>query len=307
MGEDMRNSLFIGNGLNLTLDNYAWGDMLHEIANYVGTESVSGISLPLEFERLMNIKLARNPGLKEKEDIYSKAKSRAVKPLKELKLVDDAIHHKLRDIPCDSIITTNYDFMIEQVFDSNYSYNESCVTYCEEKTSTLNKVNFYHPHGSIASTKSICLGYEHYVKLLIRIRNEMDKIYSIIDSPDNDGTKWYHKFFTDNLYFVGFGLAESEIDIWSLITKRASLYYRDKDNLQSRIQNVITYYEIINNLDENIRPNTAKLALLEAEHVEVRRKKLSEYMDATGNKKDAYIEAYGDILNEIKAEIEENE
>lgn len=301
----MGNCLFIGNGLNLTLDNYSWDNLLKIIADYAGTERVEGISLPLEFERLMNIKISRNPGLKDKDIVYSRAKARVISPLKKLDLKGSPVHNLLKDVPCDSIITTNYDFMLEKVFDPNFSSKESYEIYCDHKTSLLGNIEFYHPHGSVASTKSICLGYEHYVKLLNHIRNEMDAngIAYILDNPINIDCKWYHKFFTDNVYIFGFGLSESEIDIWSLITKRASLYYRDKSGLQSRITNTITYYEIINDIEKDAHPNVAKLALLEAEHVEVKIRYLSEYKKYGDSIKEVYKKAYTNIIADISEEI----
>lgn len=302
----MENSLFIGNGLNLTLDNYSWDNLLKIVADYVGTEPVAGIPLPLEFERLMNVKLSRNPGLKDKDGIYSKAKARAISPLKLLGLEGNPVHNLLKELPCDSIITTNYDFMLEKVFNPNFSSKESNELYCDYKTSVFGDIGFYHPHGSVASTRSICLGYEHYVKLLNHIRNEMDanSISSILDNHINIECKWYHKFFTDNVYIFGFGLSESEIDIWSLITKRASLYYRDKSGLQSRIANTITYYEIINDIEKDPHSYISKLALLEAEHVEVRRRYLSEYKNDGDSIKEAYKKAYTNIIADISEEIQ---
>lgn len=305
----MKNCLFVGNGLNLTLNNYSWNNLLSSIADYVGTESIEGISLPLEFERLMNIKLSRNPGIQDKNGVYSKAKARAIAPLKNLVLTDNSVHEVIPNIGFDTIITTNYDFMIEKAFNPDFIYEESNEQYCDNKTSTINGVDIYHAHGSIASTKSVCLGFEHYVKILNHIRNDLsaESIKAILERSEDDNGKWYHKFFTDNVYIVGFGLSESEIDIWSLITKRASLYYRDKDGLQSRIDNRIVYYEIVDDIFPKYQSYNAKLALLEAEHIEVKRRSLTHFMEKEQidgeDKSRAYRAAYLCILKEIAEEI----
>lgn len=305
----MKNCLFLGNGLNLTLNNYSWNNLLSSIADYVGTESIEGISLPLEFERLMNIKLSRNPGIQDKDGVFSKAKARAIAPLKDLALTDNSVHEIIPDIGFDAVITTNYDFMIESAFDSGFIYEKSNELYCDNKTSTINGVDIYHAHGSIASTKSICLGFEHYVKLLNHIRNDLStkSIKALLGRSEDDNSKWYHKFLTDNVYIVGFGLSESEIDIWSLITKRASLYYRNKDGLQRRIDNRIVYYEIIDDTSKTHQFYNAKLALLEAEHIEVKRRYLKSFLEkeqiSDEDKKRAYKAAYSSILKEIAEEI----
>lgn len=316
----METTLLIGNGLNLTLSDDSWKNVVKKIAEDRNIQSIDTVSLPLEFERVMNIHLQNKPKLKNKSDAYSTAKSRMANDLRRKQLPPDSVHYLLRDIPVDNIITTNYDYLLEQVYDLDFSPEESEDMYLDEARSKIDGVKFYHAHGEANNTKSICLGYEHYAKLLSRIRKNIDKkegknrviLRDLRFKVQRDS--WYYKFFSDNVYIVGLGLGESEIDLWSLLTKRASLYYRDCEGAQSIIRNRIVYFDMIDDIDENIEHQSNKHELLRGAHVEVREKRLSDLIepselgkdDKEERKKEAYRKAYTSFLNTIREEIEEN-
>lgn len=317
----METTLLIGNGLNLTLIDDTWKNVVKKIAEDRNIRSIASTSLPLEFERVMNIHLKNNPDLQNKSGAYSTAKSRMANDLRTKRLPSDSIHYLLRDIPVDNIVTTNYDYLLEQVFDSDFVPEESTNMYLDEARSEINGVKFYHAHGEANNTKSICLGYEHYAKLLSRIRSNIDIkegknrviLRDLKFKVQRDS--WYYKFFSDNIYIVGLGLGESEIDLWSLLTKRASLYYRDCEGAQSIIRNRIIYFDVINDIDGNEEYQTSKHELLKGARVEVRAKRLSDLIepselgklskdDKEEKKKEMYKKAYTLFLNTIREEIE---
>ncbi len=318
----MKTTLLIGNGLNLTLSDDSWKNVVKKIAEERNIQSLDSMSLPLEFERVMNIHLQNNPKLKNKSDAYSTAKSRMANDLRTKQLPPDSIHYLLRDIPVDNIVTTNYDYLLERVFDSGFIPEKSTDMYLDEFRSEIAGVKFYHAHGEANNTRSICLGYEHYAKLLSRIRRNIDQkegnsrviLRDLRFKVERDC--WYYKFFSDNVYIVGLGLGESEIDLWSLLTKRASLYYRDCEGARSIIRNRIIYFDVLDDIDGNVKSQTNKHELLEGAHVEVVTESLSSWMgkcvwetmdneEKKKRKNAAYVEAYKAFLRNIPRENKE--
>ena len=77
---------------------------------------------------------------------------------------------------------------------------------------------------------------------------------------------WAEKIFTDNIHIVGFGLSKAEIDIWWLITYRASLFYSNRFNCRNLITNQITYHDIGVKPDENMRFTLENLGVKYAFH-----------------------------------------
>lgn len=325
----MDTTLLIGNGLNLTLSKESWSELLTNIAARKGIAPQKGLPLPFEFERIMNLYLGNNQNIKDKNRVYSETKKMMLRELQGKKVLDDdAIHKKLTKLPIQSIITTNYDFLLEYAFKPGISPRiDSQTTFIDKPVECINGVNFYHAHGHAHAIKSICLGYEHYIKLVTHIRNALDikSIYykhELVKNIKNNTVpnEWYYRFFSDNMYIIGLGLSESEIDLWSLLTQRASLYYRDCDGAHSAIQNRIVYHDIIDNPDaNNMSKAENKYSMLEAVHVEVRKRYLKEFSNDNFNnpaiepegdqqktqKCAPYKKAYASIFEEIKKELQD--
>lgn len=312
----MDTTLLIGNGLNLTLGDDSWSNIMQRIAEDRGILPLTKVSLPLEFERVMNIHINNHPELKNKQGAYSHAKSKLANNLIHKKLPPNAVHHSLKDIPVRNIITTNYDYLLEQAFESSFD-SKTVPKALDATTSVCNDIHFYHPHGHANNTRSICLGYEHYVKNLKRIRKDVDRKRYLHDLRKDTGRdRWYDKFFTDNVYILGLNMSECEIDLWSLLTKRASLYYKSTIGVQAAIQNRIVYYDLLDDLSGSDDSQKSKQALLEGLHVEVCTKKMSEYVDRENYgamdtqkqgaaKHDAYLKAYQSFIKMIQDDLKD--
>ena len=325
----MDTTLLIGNGLNLTLSDESWSELLKGIAARKHINPQKELPLPFEFERIMNLYLGDKQNIKDKNRVYSETKKEMLRELQsKIFLDDDAIHKKLTELPIQNIITTNYDFLLEYAFEPGISPKiDSQTTFIDKPVECINGVNFYHAHGHAHAIKSICLGYEHYIKLVTHIRNALDKKSThdkcvLVENLKNNTVpnEWYYRFFSDNIYIIGLGLSESEIDLWSLLTRRASLYYRDCDGAHSAIQNRIVYYDIIDNSDaNNVSKAENKYSMLEAVHVEVRKRYLKEFSNDNFNnpaiepegdqqktqKCAPYKKAYASIFEEIKKELQD--
>ena len=308
----MDNCFLIGNGLNRTLQHsIAWGDLLKEIAEKNGVDYCSDISMPLEFERITNCYLRNSdtPSVK----VYADFKKQIANKIQLTKLPENAIHHKIKTVKPDAIMTTNYDNLLEYVYSPNYNHKGNQQKYLFDPTSIQQKVQFYHLHGMASVPQSICLGYEHYAGIIEKLRGQINK------KENNENTRmlirqvllgerprlntWGERFYTSNIAILGLGLSSCEIDLWWLITHRAYLYFSDYYGLKQYIRNQISYFDII---DDIVKENTEKEArrqhnqkekesihhLLENSHINVQKYKLSKYYGD-------YQEAYSRIISDI--------
>ena len=312
----MKNYLLIGNGLNRCLSaSIAWGNLLKETAAEFGVEYNGAIPLPMEFEYLVNGFLKKNNDTKE--DIYKRTKESIAKRIRNTRLPAYAIHYQLKKIPVNGIITTNYDSLLEQVYNSEYKYEgDKARKYLFNVTSIQNGIEFYHPHGMSENATSMCLGYEHYMGIVQHLRSAINtkenkrmesmRIKRVLCEEIPYENTWGELFYTANIAIVGLGLTECETDLWWLITHRASLFYSNYCGIQEKMTNQITFYDVINNIKEDdegkererlrlIEQQKSRHRLLENEHVEVRTFSLgSTYAN--------YAEAYEAIIDNIKRE-----
>ena len=295
--ERMENCLLIGNGLNRTLEtSISWGNLLKDIAEDFGVNYYEDIPMPQEFERIINshLKTSNNPT----SNVYEDIKKKIAEKIKYTKLPDGAIHNELRNLPVDTVMTTNYDYLLEYVFNDGYIHKGDLdKKYLDRLTSIQKGIKFFHIHGMIASPKSICLGYEHYAGIVEHLRSSLNKkenhenskmmIKQILCNEKKQMDTWGEKFYTSNIAILGLGLTSCEIDLWWLITHRAYLYYSNYCGLKSRITNRIVFFDIIDDIEEsNLEKQIAKYkAILEKKYL------LSDYQK--------YKEAYSQIIKDI--------
>jgi hypothetical protein len=306
------NCLLIGNGLNRCLkDNISisWGELLKGTAEKLKVNYNADIAMPLEYERIINAHLMENQG--EKDDIYLKTKKNIAEMLSKVKLPQSSIHQKIAKLNVDAIMTTNYDCLLEYVYNSDYNINVKNVNYNTKyqfgETFNNEKIKIYHLHGVIPHVKTICLGYGHYVGILNQVRNQVriklnSKIQQILLEEKGKKNTWCELFYTSDIAILGFALTNCEIDIWWLLTHRAYLYYVLK---AQNLNNKIVYYDIIDDNvksdDEakekhnlNIAEQKNRHLLLYFQNVIVKTCNLSCFKNHT------YEEAYEEILNDIE-------
>lgn len=320
----MSKGLLIGNGLNIGIGGISWGDLLKNVADEYGVSYNSNIPMPMEFERIVNEYLS-GTGAKKGTEIYAEIKKKITKQIKGVTLPSDAIQRRLPALGLDCILTTNYDNLLEQAYDSTAVYSGSNrLKYTFQPTSVIDGTSFFHPHGILESTQSICLGYEHYMGQVQHLRDELNKkdnnesdkmgiIKVLRGDPDAIHDSWGEKFYTTNLGIIGLGLYESESDLWWLITHRASLYYQDYIGIGRKlINNTIIYYDVLDErpietagktdeeidvakqkrmADRQIKEN--KYDLLRNSHVEV-------VIHTLKDAKDTYADAYNKFLDDFE-------
>ena len=265
----MKKSVFLGNGINrCILSDVSWGDLLATIAQKHNVQINQNISFPMQFETLVNQVLMNSKVAKK--DAYTEIKEEIMSLLETASLPENAPHKALADT-ADSIITTNYDFLIESGIDSNFSV-KSIPGRSKDGNNKYNLRNsvlasgkeVFHIHGDLRRAQSICLGYEHYAGTVQHLRDAIAKkkdvgaekvpaIVLALREPKNTTDTWAEKLFTDDIHIVGLGLTQSEIDIWWLITYRATLLYANRFNCRELINNKIVYHDISDMLDDNMK------------------------------------------------------
>ena len=253
----MKTAILFGNGINRSCGAKSWDELLKDIAKrfYVGKDNA--FSPTIEFEKIANQVLAQNRGLSADSFCFDVVKN-----------VDDisgdyiAVYKKYFDIPFDLILTTNYDYAIERTIIDGFTFEENKSniklfqeTKCSNRRHTiLNGKMIYHIHGELGKPSSICLGTVHYVTNLSKIIDaitEKDEAGGVrikgFPGGDHDLCSWAESFFTHDIYIVGLGLWDCDIDLWWLITFRAQLIASG-----TAITNRIVYYHLYTKGNRNM-------------------------------------------------------
>lgn len=230
MAGELQTSLLIGNGLNQCLeDGIPWSNLLERIASQFQLDVYEDIPMPLEFERLINVYLQENPN--DAKDIYNRVKQNIADLVSGVSLSQKCIHKEIAKLNISSIITTNYDLLLERVYDPAFVPNihkgvaQNQSKYITDSVGSARDVSFYHAHGCITAPSTICLGYEHYMGMIEKIRAALNriprgqdrkKIVAVLDGSKEPNNTWMEKFYTSNVGIIGFGLYECESDFWWL-------------------------------------------------------------------------------------------
>lgn len=292
----MGNCLIVGNGINRCCDGMSWETLLTRIANnyFVSEDTVS--SPVLAFEQLCSTVLSRN--------IVASKDNFAIDTLSELNKLNqekfNEIFGEFKRLSFKNILTTNFDYAIEKAYIEDFeykTYTRNVVMPQETKCSRIrhtkidSKTNIFHIHGELGKSSTICLGYVHYAENLNAIMNNLldynkkNDNYSIKAKVfDNELTSWAQFFFTENIYIVGLGLYDCDMDLWWLIAYRHQLIASG----DMRVKSKITYYYLFEEKQQSFKD------CLEAMGIEVREQRIIE-----SNWNDAYIRIAEDIKKQI--------
>lgn len=273
-------TLMLGNGLNRCIESeISWGDILKDIKNeYEIYDGVSNdISFPMQFECIVNyIQKNKEPSI----DIYAELKGKIAKKVQRINELDykNMPHISFLDLEYKTILTTNYDYVLEELFEKyldkeRMEINDSETKYSLYRYKQFNGSRIYHIHGEANVPNSLCLGYEHYAGIIEKMRKEISvksktsggtpRIIELLKqkkSYKNEQMNWAIHFFTDDIDIVGLELSESEIDLWWLITYRAYLKFSHPMG-RKLINNQIRYHTTKKlDLEEetNVRKNMFK-------------------------------------------------
>lgn len=266
----MKHTLLVGNDINNINNSESWANLLESVQQFCGVQ-------------------IENPGYLKPfplfyEEIYLSAKREKVQKEFQLKqhiaaLIEEiepnAIHERIRNLPVEDIMTTNYDFTLEGSTPKKAPVKIRETKYSLFRHFNANGKRFWHLHGDIQKPSSITLGFEHYGGQLQRLRNYMatgtdyaDKTMPkhpfVVRFRRNTNLKlysWAELFFTQHVHILGLGLDFVETDLWWLLTFRSRTIHQGK----IAVANTIYYYSP----ESRKEKDRAKLDLMKAMGVEV--------------------------------------
>lgn len=224
-----KNALFVGNGINLLGTTISWEEMLKDIIrNMKKDENVVSFDnkpYPLLYEEIFarGIKYVDYDEKKIKERIHNSTRT----------IESNIYHNKLMSLPFENILTTNYDYCLENSFEGLSNNTNHEKKYSLFRKRITGSKNIWHIHGELDHKESLMLGYEHYVGALQKMRNYTTSnisvkgndhrspfIRGISNFETEEHYSWVDIFLRDNIHIVGFGLGFDEIDIWWLLSYR---------------------------------------------------------------------------------------
>lgn len=273
-------TLFVGNGLNRTLENgISWSDLMARLGSHASSEQSA--PFPIEYEA---IAAQRSNMLGNRGDAYKQLRVELSELIQDQSTEGSKVYSSFRDIPFDHFVTTNYDCTFESMYDRIESYDVKVGSSRNilKPITKANHADFYHAHGVAKWRNTLCLGHDHYASLIGKIRNELRLkdnceyafLRSLILGAEKSTTTWPEYLFTNDVAIVGLGLEYCESDLWWLLSLRASIFAK-----AGRIEawaNHITYYAI------DQQPNSkdlAKYGVLSRLGVDVVRIPTSNYAD----------------------------
>ena len=264
-------TLLVGNGLNRCLqEDYSWKKVLDSISAQAKIQPPSGSQFPLEFE-----KMARQFAETQEEyaNPFDELKRIVCKSIQDIDFKPGELHESLLGIPCESVITTNYDYNLERTWGRSFwELPKPREQYLRHRTSVINGVSFYHPHGIVTKPASLCLGYQRYASYIAKLHEELVSTKS--GSVDNEAlgninqridlllmgydepSTWEELFLCNDVAILGFGLDFCEIDFWWLISLRSFWQINKRDSSIALPDNEIFFYDCCETgSDEHDRSN----------------------------------------------------
>lgn len=323
--ETNKNVIFFGNGLNRVSEGLNWQELIKEVS---GPDYIEGLSNTQQYD----VAFLRNKLKYEGDSSISPAENNFKKGLadeiaKRLKstLISE-VYQKLAAMPVKDYITTNYDYCLETALRANGYGNPDksdiikyqLIPYIKENAYSLHRFHaftkkdgenvnikrIWYIHGEAKKPASIMLGYNQYGSTLGRMTDYYNgkDLYKSLGTlqnrlaslSTNEPKSWIDLFYSKNIYIIGYGLDNAEIDIWWLLGKRARMSQNRRQNI--RLPH-INFYEK-GSMDKQL---VAKQKALAAFGVATNIKSISQAEKNELNK--AYAKYYLETLEEIKNSI----
>lgn len=272
-------AILLGNGFNIAKSiGQSWADLMTDLGSEYDIDIKQKINNPFRpFPILLEDVVLRRDGVYE--DDLKLIKERIANIFE--KIEPTALHSKLMKSNIKTILTTNYDYVLEKVLIPNFGKSNFIPSetkeyvYSLERKRTIGGRNIWHIHGELYTTifdprsskrypeQSILIGFEQYAEYLARIRNSFAKRkfrnrkFKNID--DTEITQWIDVFFTHDLHILGLSLDVSENHLWSLLNYRAKLL-KGSNQGKDKFNNQITFVQtIIPHKNNNIETHNNKL------------------------------------------------
>lgn len=266
--------VFLGNGINSFATAYSWDKLIRNLLKEFSIKSElynESVAFPIVYEEIF-LKAIKSKKIEEKQ-----IKEFIAKDIKKLK--PSSIHARIMSSKIKNIITTNYDYTLENSLkkDSRKLQNHGIVkesTFSLFRNIKVEDKIVWHAHGEVNRPRSIILGYEQYAGNLQAMRTYVlagtksnyknFKVNALIRRLNEKNVySWIDFFFKKNVHLVGLKLEFEEIDLWWLLTYRARFNSLNKKN---SLKNKITYYIP----KEFVNQSKAKITFLKTTGVEIK-------------------------------------
>lgn len=277
----MAHSLLLGNGINRVAQQRQWTEILEELASQFGAHDllpqINTKPLSMFIEELC---------ARSSERFIAAERTVKLEFAKLLRQIEPIEAHRQVCYPFKIILTTNYDFTIEEAVAGGLHHSAFLAPesrYSLFRRHQAAEKDIWHIHGDIARPDSMLLGFDHYAGNLQKIRNyvtdgiNVKKVNYRVSSPVKNGNldfttnrqvySWVDYFLRDHIHIVGLGMDFTEIDLWWLLLhKRRRLHQTGK----------VFYYH---NTIESEATETPVTSLLKSLNVDVVSVIANSYLD----------------------------
>ena len=245
--------LFLGNGINHN-DNFTWNSVIEKTAEKKENTSLlkNGESFQVP-NTILSFALCSDDDTKRHSTYIDAFKEYDHKPNEQL--------NKLLDNPFDAILTTNYTYEIECHYKSNYaaitddSKSRYALKTADDSKYLIHTYNrfqnsppIWHVHGELRRKSSMILSHDEYARLIGEIVSHNKQLGNGIEKYYNSfkAKSWVDYFIVGNVFFLGYSLDFSELDIWWLLGRKlrerapvGNVFFYDPASEQNRYKHEV--------------------------------------------------------------------
>ncbi len=238
--------LLLGNGINRVGNGLSWSGLIQGLIDFADVTvrwDPERKPFPLFYEEIW-LEAWRRHGTGErpiKREIQRLA--RGIKPRD--------LHRALADLPCEHLLTTNYDYAIELGLSGRKKDWRKTSDVFEQRYSLFRRRSHggrhvWHIHGEIDNPESILVGFEQYGGYLQHLRNyvltgtdyrrlKLDPARDRLGAGDPAIHSWVDLFFVRDVVILGLALDFTEISLWWLLMFRVRQIARGELELTNRL------------------------------------------------------------------------
>lgn len=265
------NTIFLGNGLNRLDSDYSWEHLLDELkrqSNLPEGLTFDGVPFPLLYEEIYLRSTFAEDSPPQKDARLRALVSDECRRLKPGPLTDAVLA-----AGCPNIITTNYDYALED--DSKSLLKKSSdpesgpeIDYRIHTYNQCGDVRIWHIHGEANYPRTLVLGHDMYARNIGKMsayveKRGYDELFAQSDSLRESTVCWMDLFFNSDVHILGFAMEFSEIDVWWVINLRARFIKEMKASGRSFPENKVYFHTRYRHLKKSFRE------LLECHYIEI--------------------------------------
>jgi hypothetical protein len=248
-----RSAYLFGNGINRTSipneDRYKWSSLLEDLNDSFANNAVLNLitkPFPMVYDEIVNYSL-RNANKSE-----SYVKSFIKNTINKIEPNDR--YKGLKKLNKIEILTTNYDYLIENAIEDNWrrgSINKLEYKYSIYRFQKTAKSKVWHIHGEQADSRSILLGFKHYMDYVSKVKQRAELYISgLKTNTEHNNPSWVELFFTHNINIIGLGMSFTEYPLWWLLAYRNQIILSNSNlDVNNNINFFIPSFKKVENAD----------------------------------------------------------